>query len=85
LLAEAIRDACVKRRRPIVITEATTALGPPLLLSGDTLWISFNIVVTGGLAAGRVASLLIAPALYALLCPQRPSSGAAADDRRATA
>jgi multidrug efflux pump subunit AcrB len=72
-LAEAIRDACVKRLRPIVTTQATTVLGLlPLLLSGDPLWISFDIVVMGGIAAGSVASLVVAPALYALPFLHRP-------------
>jgi multidrug efflux pump subunit AcrB len=84
-LAEAIRDACVKRLRPIVTTQATTVLGLlPLLLSGDPLWISFNIVVMGGLAAGSVASLVIAPALYALLFHPKPGARLAPRERLAT-
>ena len=70
----ALRMACLKRLRPIVVTQATTILGlMPLLLSGDPLWISFNLVVIGGLLAGTVASLALVPSLYRLMLLARMS------------
>ncbi len=67
-LEDAVRNACRKRVRPIVVTQATTILGlVPLLISGEPLWMSFNMVVMGGLTAGTLASLAWVPALYLLM------------------
>ena len=68
--ADMLRMACLKRLRPIFVTQATTVLGlVPLLLSGEALWVSFNLVVIGGLTIGSLASLALIPALYSLLFP----------------
>ncbi|MFN8727120.1 MAG: efflux RND transporter permease subunit [Rhodospirillales bacterium] len=73
-LEDAVRNACRKRVRPIVVTQATTILGlVPLLMSGEPLWMSFNMVVMGGLTAGTLASLAWVPALYLLMFRRRRS------------
>ncbi len=73
-LEDAVRNACRKRVRPIVVTQATTILGlVPLLMSGEPLWMSFNMVVMGGLTAGTLASLAWVPALYLLMFRRRKS------------
>jgi multidrug efflux pump subunit AcrB len=73
-LEDAVRNACRKRVRPIVVTQATTILGLiPLLVSGEPLWMSFNMVVMGGLTAGTLASLAWVPALYLLMFRRRRS------------
>jgi multidrug efflux pump len=67
-LGEAVRAAARQRLRPIVVTQATTVLGLiPLMLSGEPLWYSFNLVVVGGLTAGTLVSLGLVPALAVLL------------------
>lgn len=76
-LEDAVRNACRKRVRPIVVTQATTILGLiPLLISGEPLWMSFNMVVMGGLTAGTLASLAWVPALYLLMFRAREKQGA---------
>ena len=71
-LEDSVRNACRKRVRPIVVTQATTILGLiPLLVSGEPLWMSFNMVVMGGLTAGTLASLAWVPALYLLMFRRR--------------
>lgn len=73
-LHDAIRDAAAQRLRPIVVTQATTVLGLiPLMLSGEPLWYSFNLVVVGGLTAGTLVSLGLVPALLVLLFGDRPA------------
>lgn len=73
-LSEAVRDAARQRLRPIVVTQATTVLGLiPLMLSGEPLWQSFNLVVVGGLTAGTLVSLGLVAALLVLLF--RPTAG----------
>ena len=73
--ADMLRMACLKRLRPIFVTQATTVLGlMPLLISGEALWVSFNLVVIGGLTIGTLASLALVPALYSLLFPVKAES-----------
>ncbi|GAA0479135.1 efflux RND transporter permease subunit [Parasphingorhabdus litoris] len=64
----ALVDGAAQRLRPIVLTQLTTIFGLiPLMLAAEPLWISFNIVVVGGLIAGTLISLGLVPVLYAMM------------------
>ena len=65
---DAVVEAGVRRLRPIVMTTCTTALGlAPIILSRDVLFYDLAVVIAGGLVVGTVLTLVVAPALYAIL------------------
>ena len=65
---DAIVEAGVRRLRPIVMTTCTTALGlAPIIVSRDVLFYDLAVVIAGGLVVGTVLTLIVAPAIYAIL------------------
>jgi multidrug efflux pump subunit AcrB len=71
---EAVVEAGVRRLRPIVMTTCTTAFGlAPIILSRDVLFYDLAVVIAGGLIAGTVLTLFIAPCLYAVFYRVRAS------------
>ena len=65
---DAVIEAGVRRLRPIVMTTCTTALGlAPIIIARDVLFYDLAVVIAGGLVVGTVLTLVVAPALYAIL------------------
>ncbi|WP_397421729.1 efflux RND transporter permease subunit [Phenylobacterium sp.] len=73
-LNEAVATAAAVRLRPIVMTKLACIIGLlPLYLFGDDLWRPMAAAMIGGLALGTLITLVLIPALYALLFRERPS------------
>lgn len=67
-LRDAIAAAAVVRLRPIVMTKLVCVLGlVPLFLFGGALWKPMAAAMIGGLLLGTLITLVLIPALYALL------------------
>ncbi|MEZ4219972.1 MAG: efflux RND transporter permease subunit [Polyangiaceae bacterium] len=67
-LEAALREGIRRRTRPILLTTTTTVAGLlPLALSSTSLWPPLAWSMISGLAASTALTLLVAPALYALL------------------
>jgi multidrug efflux pump subunit AcrB len=65
---DAIATAAAVRLRPIVMTKLTCVLGLlPLFIFGGDLWRPLAAAMIGGLALGTLITLVLIPALYALL------------------
>lgn len=65
---DAMIQACCRRLRPIIMTTLTTVVGVfPLFLFGGPLWYAMTTVIMFGLLVGTLITLLVVPALYALL------------------
>jgi multidrug efflux pump len=65
---EAIASAAAVRLRPIVMTKLTCVVGLlPLFVFGGDLWRPMAATMIGGLALGTLITLVLIPALYALL------------------
>ena len=75
-LYEAIALSGKSRLRPVLMTALTTGLGMlPLALSkgeGSEIWVPMGISVIGGLLFSTVLTLIVIPAIYAVL--DRPGS-----------
>lgn len=63
---QAIVDSALSRLRPVVLAAATTVLGVAPLLQ-DVFWVSMAVTIMAGLAFGTVLTMLVVPALYALI------------------
>ncbi len=67
-LKEAVASAASVRLRPIVMTKLTCIMGLlPLYLFAGELWRPMAAAMIGGLALGTLITLVLIPALYALL------------------
>ena len=77
-LKEAVASAAAVRLRPIVMTKLTCIMGllPLYLFAGD-LWRPLAAAMIGGLALGTLITLVLIPALYALLFRERQAPTAA--------
>ena len=68
LYDEAVRQGCLRRLRPVLMTASITALGlVPLLLAtgpGSEIQRPLAAVVVGGLVTSTVLTLLVLPAIY---------------------
>lgn len=65
---EAVTRAAEMRLRPIVMTKLTCIVGlVPLFAFGGALWRPMAAAMIGGLALGTLITLVLIPALYALL------------------
>jgi multidrug efflux pump subunit AcrB len=78
---EAIREATVRRFRPITLTAAAAVLAM-IPLTRSVLWGPMAYAIMGGLIVATILTLLFVPALYAawfrVRAPAlRPASGAA--------
>jgi multidrug efflux pump len=77
---EAVREACLLRFRPILMTTLAAALGAlPLAIGfgeGSELRQPLGIAIIGGLIASQVLTLLTTPVVYVLLDKlRRPTTG----------
>lgn len=71
---EAVVRAAEVRLRPIVMTKLTCIVGlVPLFLFGGDLWRPMAAAMIGGLALGTLITLVLIPALYALLFSRLPT------------
>jgi len=71
---EAIQQAGTDRIRPVVLTALTAVLGLlPLTLKGGPLWSAFGWVNVFGLVASIPLSLVLVPALMAIVYRSRPT------------
>ena len=69
-LREAIVESAVRRARPVLLTALAAVLAfVPLTLS--VFWGPMTVAMIGGLTLATFATLLVAPALYALALPRR--------------
>lgn len=69
----AVSRAAEVRLRPIVMTKLTCIMGlVPLFLFGGELWRPMAAAMMGGLALGTLITLVLIPALYALLFDRLP-------------
>jgi multidrug efflux pump subunit AcrB len=62
----AVVEAAVSRLRPVVNAAATTVFGMAPLLQ-DLFWFSMAVTIMSGLLVGTVLTMVVVPALYALL------------------
>lgn len=77
-LKDAVATAAAVRFRPIVMTKLTCIMGLlPLYLFAGELWRPLAAAMIGGLALGTLITLVLIPALYALLFRERQSAAAA--------
>jgi len=79
----AIREACLKRLRPILMTTAAAALGAlPLAIGlgeGSEIRQPLGVAIIGGLIASQFLTLLTTPVVYVALDRWRRRSGTEAD------
>lgn len=65
---DAIMTASVTRFQPVMMTTLTTVLGLlPLMIPPDPLFNAMAVVISFGIGMGTLLTLLIVPALYAIL------------------
>jgi multidrug efflux pump subunit AcrB len=77
-LQDAVATAAAVRLRPIVMTKLTCITGLiPLFLFGGALWRPMAAAMIGGLALGTLITLVLIPALYALLFREKQAESAA--------
>ena len=76
---EAVREACVLRFRPILMTTMAAALGAlPLAIgfgAGSELRQPLGVAIIGGLIASQLLTLLTTPVVYVLMDKLRRRSG----------
>src|SRR4029079_6949507 len=66
-LRDALIDAGILRRRPVLITVAATVFGLfPLAMHGGPLWEPLCYVQIGGLTVATAITLVLVPVLYAI-------------------
>ncbi len=67
-LKEAVKEACLQRFRPIMLTTFTTVLGMiPLYLGGGLMWEPLAAAIMFGLLFGTVVTLIFVPVSYVLM------------------
>ncbi len=75
-LANAIRDAALRRFRPVLLTTVTTICGLlPLTLNiarGSEFWVPLGIAIISGLLVASMLTLVFVPVLYSILEESRP-------------
>lgn len=77
---EAVKEACLQRFRPILLTSFTTVLGLiPLYVSGGLMWEPMAAVLMVGLLVGTLISLLFVPVIFCILygirsTPKKPKT-----------
>ncbi len=67
-LTDAIKEACLQRFRPILLTTFTTVLGMiPLFMGGGIMWEPLAAAIMVGLLFGTIVTLIFVPASYRIL------------------
>lgn len=66
-LVEAVKEACLQRFRPIMLTTFTTVLGMiPLYMGGGVMWEPLAAAIMFGLLFGTIVTLIFVPVCYVL-------------------
>lgn len=71
---KAVVEAAVSRLNPVVNAAGTTVLGVLPMLQ-DVFWVALAITIFFGLIVGTMLTMLVVPALYALLYRVTPGTG----------
>ncbi len=67
-LRTAVKEACLQRFRPIMLTTFTTVLGMiPLYMGGGVMWEPLAAAIMFGLLFGTIVTLIFVPVSYVLL------------------
>ncbi len=67
-LVGAVKEACLQRFRPIMLTTFTTVLGMiPLYMGGGVMWEPLAAAIMFGLLFGTIVTLIFVPVSYVLL------------------
>jgi multidrug efflux pump subunit AcrB len=70
---DAVLKACLTRFKPVLMTTLTTILGlVSLMIPPDPLFFAMGIVISFGLAAGTLLTLVLVPVLYSLFFKVKP-------------
>lgn len=73
-LVAAVREACLQRFRPIILTTFTTVLGMiPLYMGGGIMWEPLAAAIMFGLLFGTIVTLIFVPVSYVLFYGKRKS------------
>jgi multidrug efflux pump subunit AcrB len=64
---DAVLTACLTRFKPVLMTTLTTILGlVSLMIPPDPMFFAMGVVISFGLAAGSLLTLVVVPVLYSL-------------------
>jgi multidrug efflux pump subunit AcrB len=64
---DAVFNACLTRFKPVLMTTLTTILGlVSLMIPPDPMFFAMGVVISFGLAAGTLLTLVLVPVLYSM-------------------
>ena len=70
---DAVLKACLTRFKPVFMTTLTTILGlVSLMIPPDPLFFAMGVVISFGLAAGTLLTLVLVPVLYSMFFKVKP-------------
>jgi multidrug efflux pump subunit AcrB len=73
---DAVFTACLTRFKPVVMTTLTTILGLiSLMIPPDPMFFAMGVVISFGLAAGTLLTLVLVPVLYSLFFKVKAERG----------
>jgi multidrug efflux pump len=78
---DAIVGSAVRRFRPIMLTAAAAILAM-IPLTRSIFWGPMAVAIMGGLLVATVLTLLVVPALYAMLYQPKDTQGAGAENEK---
>lgn len=75
---DAVLTACLTRFKPVLMTTLTTILGlVSLMIPPDPMFFAMGVVISFGLAAGTLLTLVLVPVLYSLFFKVKAEKGVA--------
>ncbi len=73
---DAVLTACLTRFKPVLMTTLTTILGlVSLMIPPDPMFFAMGVVISFGLAAGSLLTLVVVPVLYSLFFKVKAEEG----------